>query len=203
MAPIYDTDIAQDRWNQEEWKDFELWERAELRFRRTRMFWILGTAILCLILSSVPVFMSRAPKWATLRLAAAAAGEINRIKREATVDHAAFRIRFFSDERIRFEVEKAPTCDSSSFHKVREGSLLDEARAGEYALISAATATKLGIPSIVESFCYEIVTGSMHAYRGNETVGFGWIPVKDLSEDRSDRVSILLMQGTSAELFFD
>ena len=29
MAPIYDTDIAQSRWDKADWENYELWEKED------------------------------------------------------------------------------------------------------------------------------------------------------------------------------
>lgn len=66
MVPIYDTDIAESRWQQAEWRQFELWEKIEQRARRRLRLICLGAMGVFLLISSVPVLQSGFPKWVSL-----------------------------------------------------------------------------------------------------------------------------------------
>ncbi len=198
MAPIHDTDVAEERWNQATWNQYELWEKVEHRARRKKRLWIAGTIGVFLLLSAVPILRDRWPKWASLGAARRLAREVNLMKREASVAHAAFRIRF--NGALEFQIEKSASC-SEGGAVVRKGSLREGDRG--YALIAPAAGEELGVPGLIESFCYDYLSGSEPVLKGRPLVGFGIIPVNDLAEKRTDRVSMLLLGGPSAEPSFD
>src|SRR5262245_34313847 len=94
MVPIHDTDVASERWSKAEWEHYELWEKIEQRYRRRRRLWILGTVAVFVALSSIPVIMDRWPHWASVTASRKLASEINALKRDASIEHQAFRLRF-------------------------------------------------------------------------------------------------------------
>ena len=199
MGPIYDTDIAQKCWQQDDWKNYELLEKVEQRQKRKKRLWILSAGFLFLVLSAIPIFMDRWDKWVTLSICRHLAQEINEIKQEAAVMRAAYRIRFEENGKLNYRIEKASSCTQSSFIPVRSGSLGDSA---DYHLVSSAEGGNLKIPGLIESFCYDPLVGAFYSSR-LELAAFGLIPVKDLSEQRTDRLSLLLLQYASAEISFD
>ena len=50
MVPIHDTDVAEERWSQAEWENYELWEKVELKLKRKKQLWILATFLVFLAL---------------------------------------------------------------------------------------------------------------------------------------------------------
>jgi hypothetical protein len=72
-----------------------------------------------------------------------------------------------------------------------------------YALLSPEQGKSLGIPGLVESICFDSLSGSEQSSKDESVSGFGIISVKDLAEKRADRVSILIFKGPSAELYFE
>jgi hypothetical protein len=203
MVPIHDTDVAEERWSQSEWENFELWEKVELRLKRQRRFWILGTLFLFLVFSSVPIVMDRWPKWMTRSAAGRLAKEVNRIKREASVDRVAYRIRLLENGKLNYVVERLQSCSSQLAQVVRSSSLIDSEKPESYTWIFQAKGNELGIPGLVDEFCYDAYQGSGSARNDNDLVGFGIIPIKDVPDKRVDRVSVLLLMGPSAEISFD
>jgi hypothetical protein len=203
MAPIHDTDLAAERWSQAEWENYELWEKVEQRLRRRRYLWILGAAILFLALSAVPIVMDRWPKWKTRVIARTLAQEINRVKREASANRTAMRLRFTSDKGFNYVVEKISACNGSQGEVVRSEYLVNDEIKGSYARISTLFGSEMGVPGMSDQFCYDPLQGSNAAIRGDDVVGFGVIPATDLTEKRMDRISVLLISGISAEISFD
>ncbi len=116
MAPIYDTDVAEKRWQDRTWTDFELWEQIELRLRRRKRLWIGFTVITFLFLCSIPVFIERGPKWASFITARRLAQEIEAIQREANQTQNAHRLRIQSGSEV--VIERAESCDSTVFTQV-------------------------------------------------------------------------------------
>lgn len=203
MAPIYDTDIAQQRWDKADWENYELWEKVAHRHRRHRRLWIAATAAVFVALSSVPIIMDRWAKWSTLAASRRLAEEINRIKRDAGVDHAAYRLRFAANGSLAYTIEKSGSCSDPNTTVVREGRLYYGQGFSDYALMTPAMGAEAGIPGLIQDVCYDYLAGSDTVLRGESMVGFGIIPVKDLAEKRQDRLSILLVNGISAETTFD
>lgn len=207
MAPIHDTDLAEQRWSKAEWEHFELWEKIEIRLKRRKWYWILGAAVVFLIFSSVPIIIDRTPKWRTLAMSRELAQEIGFIKRESSIQHEAYRLRFKADNLLTYIVEKAASCADKNWIPVREGSVvkastaIDQAR--DYSMVTPDAGTALGVPGLVSEFCYDHMTGSTSAVSGQDLVGFAFAYVKDLTDHRTDRLSIVLLKGRSAEISFD
>jgi hypothetical protein len=203
MPPIYETDEARERWAKTEWNHYELWEKVEVRLRRHKRLWILGTIVVFLVLSSIPIVVEQRPKWRALSAARQLGQEINRIKREAGVHHLAYRIRFRPGGGLAYAIEQVGRCSELVGTPVRSGELRAEAGEDSLTLLSPAKAQELNVPGLVEEFCYDPLSGAEFATKGVSAVGFGVIPVKDLAEGKMDRMSILLLNGTSAEISFE
>lgn len=204
MVPLHETDLAEERWSKVEWENYELWEKVELRLKRQRRLWILFTLLLFLVFSSIPIVMDRWPKWRTRAIARKLAQELNNLKREAGTRHAAHRLRFISEEKLDFIVEKVDSCDSKSAEFAWSGSLRDEKDSeNQYYWLSPEKGQSLGIPGLMKQFCYDPLVGYELGKNEGEFTGFGFIAAKDLTENRQDRISILLLSGQSAEISFD
>jgi hypothetical protein len=207
MVPIHDTDIAQERWAQTEWQHYELWEKVEVQLRRRKAIWIAATVLLFLCLSSVPILMDRWPKWTALGANRKLGQQIGLMKAVAGLpseaDHQAFRMRFSPDHRLSYTIEKLSSCSDPSGTVVRTGELLRASRMDQFVLLSPQQGKELGIPGLVESFCYDSLKGSEQTAGEESISGFGVISVKDLAEKRTDRVSLLIFKGPSAELSFE
>lgn len=203
MAPIYDSDLAEERFAKEGWNQYELWEKVEVRLRRRKRLWVLGAAAVFVCLSSIPIAMDRAPKWSAVAASRRLANEINRIKLDAIRSHAAYRIRFASPGSLDYVVERAQSCSDASPKPERAGSLAAPGSAGAFSLLTAADGARLGLQGLTDSICYDYLAGSDATLRGEPMVGFGIMSVNDLTEGRADRLAILIASGPSAEISFE
>jgi hypothetical protein len=211
MVPIHDTDIAHERWAQAEWQYYELWEKVEVKLRRRKALWIIATLLVFLGLSSVPILVDRWPKWTALSANRKLAQQIGLLKAEvgapSVSDHQAFRVRFNPDHRLTYTVEKVETCadpiGAASTSVVRTGDLLRQAHLNDYVLLNPAQGKELGVPGLVDSFCYDSLSGSTATAKDEAISGFGIVSVKDLAEKRTDRISLLIFKGPLAELSFE
>jgi hypothetical protein len=201
MAPIYESDVAEERWSKAEWENYELWERIELRLRRRRQLWIAGTVVVFLLLSAIPIVRERMPAWRSLRAARTLAQEIGRMKRDAAIEHRALRIAFTDPSSLRFEVQSLQSCSAAAGSVVRSGALLRDS-AG-ITLVEPRDGQAVDVPGLASSFCYDAMAGSASVLAGNPVVGFAVLPVKDLAQGRQDRMSLLLLKGPSAEITFE
>ena len=197
MAPVHDTDLAEKRWNEAEWGHYELWEKIELRFRRRKQLWISGTVVLFLLISAVPIVRDRMPKWTTLAQSRRLGEEVNQIKLEASRARSPYRIRFESG--VEFKVEKLMKCSDLGGVLVRSGNL----GLGDSVVLTGAQGADLSIPGLTHQFCFDPLSGSEAASSVAPLLGFGLISSHDLAEKRTDRLSILLLSGASAEAAFE
>jgi hypothetical protein len=203
MAPIHDTDLAEERWSQGEWEHYELWEKIEIRLRRKKLLWIGLTLLVFLAISSIPIILDRAPKWAALALTRRLSEEIISLKRESAVIKQALRIRF-RPASLDFVIEKSSRCADSHWARLREGTLaLRSGQSDSYSVMTSQQGSEFDVPGLVQNFCYDPLSGSDTAQKTGEVAGFGVIPVKDLAEKRSDRMSLLILSGASAEISFE
>ncbi len=204
MVPIHDTDVAAERWAQEEWENYELWEKVEVRLRRQKRLWVLATSVIFVILSALPIVVDRWPKWSTRVVLRHVIRQMSQMKREAGVQRAALRMRFLDPIRLTYQVEKIPNCQ---FHGVGEvvasGNFALLSRSEQYLFVDPKTGESLGIPGLQGEFCYDHLAGFAAASEGKEVVGFAVIPALDLAEKRLDRMSVLLLSGPSAEVSMD
>jgi hypothetical protein len=207
MAPIYDTDLADSRYSQSEWNHYELWEKVEVRLRRRRRIWIGAAVAVYVALSSIPIFMERAPKWRSLALARRLGQEINSIKRAATVEQRAFRIRFKGEGSLDYRIESSPSCSSTQSTLVREGTLAMSAASSGQVILGPIRGAELGVPGLAESFCYDYLAGSESIVKNEPVMGFAVAPVRDLAgpadDSRLDRVSVVVLSGPSADVSFE
>ncbi len=200
MVPIHDTDVAEERWSKAEWERFELWEKVEVRLRRRKLLWILGTVVLFMSLSSIPIVWDRKPKWRTLSVARQLAQEINHLKGEASLAHQAYRIRFVAGGDFDYRVERAASCKPGEASTiVREGIIATPAEGVR--LLDAEQGSKLDIPGLVTELCYDPLSDSPESEGALRA--FGVIPANDLTDHRADRVSIVLLKSEIAEASFE
>jgi hypothetical protein len=203
MVPIHDTDVAEERWKKTEWRQFEFWDEVETRFRRQKKLWIVATVLIFILLSSIPVIQTRSPYWAAQAAAQKLARVISQLKREAAVGHVTFRLRFKDLGQLQYEIEKLNHCTEIRGILVRKGALVSEGKNKTLLLMSQSQGEQLDLHGLTETFCFDPLKGSDFSTQGIEKVGFAILPVKDLAEKKTDRLSVLIVQGASAEISFD
>ena len=202
MAPIHDTDLAEERWSKAEWEHFELWEKIEQQMRRRRMKLNAAVALIFLLIAAIPPAIDRWPRWEALWLGGRLAKEVGSLKRLAAVEHQAFRIRFDADGKLTYAIERASSCSDPQGTVVTRGSLAaSAARMERHRIVSPAAGVAEGIPGLVDAICYDPIRGAV-APNGEVggLMGVAIAPVNDLAKGRKDRLSILLISGVNGEL---
>lgn len=209
MAPIHRSDVDSERWSQDEWRNFELWEKLERLNLRRRRFWVLGAFVGFLLLSSVPVAIERGPKWTTLSAARRLAVELNAVKREAAIEHVPYRLRFQPGGSTEYVVERVSHCAVAGNQRaaaedgvvIWQGALADVS--GGLALIGPTEGYRFGLQGLLQEFCYDPLNGSAQTPAAGQVAGFAIAPVKDLSSIQLERASVVLLEGTLAEVTFN
>ena len=204
MVPVFETDLK-DRENPSvDWKHYELWEKIEQRRRKAKRLWILATLFVSLCLLSVPTVIENRPKWRARALSRALALRIVRMKTDASNRRLPQQIVFSQDGSLSYKVETVQRCGGELLNSI-EGypETLGGASSDEFRLLNSEQGIALGIPGLVASFCYDPVEEAPGLKQDESVLGFGFITVKDLSDQRSDRVSIVLLRGKSAEISFN
>ncbi len=228
MAPIHDSDLAEDRWSKAAWDYYELWEITEQKIHRQKRLWMLGTVVVFLVLSAVPIIAEKMPKWASRDLTRQLAQVLNRVKRAAIHERGAVHLRFLeasaSPQTLLYVLEKFTVCPSlhsastapvpqEVVERLEQGVLqgleLGGLFGGErYQLLTPAQGLELGVPGLVDSFCYDARVGAQglemdaKATTAND-LAFAVVSVKDFTERRVDRLSLLLLSGSLAEMELD
>ena len=213
MVPIHDTDLAEKRWSDEEWRQFELWEKIEVRFKRRRRRWIAVVAVLFLILASVPTVMARWPKWASFHAVRKVAEEVNRMRKDAIIQEASFRLSLDAEPGLSYRVEKAERCDApaQAWQVVRDGKLLTS-RLGKLVahhlqVLASEDGEGLGVPGLRTSVC---VDGSGNsglpspgAVAPSGLTGIAVIHVKDFASKNIERISVVSLTSRDSEVDFE
>ncbi len=211
MAPIHRSDVDEERWTQDEWRNYELWEKLEERNRGRRRLWLIGAGVLFLLLSSVPIIMERLPRWRSLAAARRLSVELGAVKREAALEHTPYLIRFLGGQGgLEYQVERVASCEGSLSSDmpgspegvlVRRGELMRSAT--ELALIPPSEGARFGLDGLLREFCYDPLRGSEAARIGKKLTGFAIAPVKDLATGELGRAAIVLIDGPLAEVSFN
>lgn len=202
MVPIHDTDLAEERWLQGEWKNYELWEKVVARQKKRRKNLIFFAVFIFLALSSIPILGEQWPKWKTRSLSRKLAHKMSELKQRAVVSHKAYQIEF-SSLSLDFRVFEKVSCFSKKGKEVERGRLGGKEDFKQFIVIGTYLGQELKIPGLSNTFCYDPLAGSRYVQNDDLIQGFGIIPVKDLAQKRIDRVTILLLRGVSGEMSFD
>lgn len=205
MAFVFNQYLSQHRWEDSEWGHYELWEKEEARFKKRRKIWIFCFLSLFLVLSSIPVILNRYPKWISRRIARELAQKISALKRDASIQRTALRIRFDQERSLHYVIERLKNChDLTVMEVIDQGFLGSLAMQKDYAWLSPAQGLSVSVPGLIQEFCYDSLNGSSSLSKNPDILwAFGIIPVKDLSYNRIDRMALLLFLGTFGEMSFD
>jgi hypothetical protein len=183
-----------DRPIDEEWRNFELYEKVRVREHRKRFVLISLTILLFFSLCSVPVFEERLPKWRSLRAAQILSVEIEKLKTLSIHEKMPIRLRFL--ENGRYQMEVISQCSSEAVIRVaRDGQWPDAD--GTLRILNAEEAKKLSLKLANDQICFDPVFG-LDGVKTRKVLVI--VPVKDLSEDRLDRASYVILEGESAKI---
>ncbi|MBS1963936.1 MAG: hypothetical protein JST04_17120 [Bdellovibrionales bacterium] len=212
MVPIHESDVAENRWKDDEWRQFELWERIELRLRRKRGWTILAVALVFVTILAVPIVQDRLPKWRALNAMRVLAVRANQMKVDAAALGVPLRLRIEnSAEGPQYVIERIDQCDANhgfsngiveaKSARVWGGGPVFEnpARGQEFVVFEPREATQLGLERVTTTVCYDPL-GNTAADR---VQALGILTAKDLTDKRLDRVAFLNFSGLFAEIDFD
>jgi hypothetical protein len=179
---------------EEEWRNFELYEKIRIRERRQR-FWTIGFAIMLFFgLCSIPVIRERMPKWQSLQAANEVSLELEHMKTRAIQEKRAAVMSF--TEAGGFRVEFVTDCSSKSspaLEKEGHWQNLD----GSLKVLSTQELAQHFISLGTYEVCFDPVFG----LSGVKTrLVLVIAPVKDLAEGNLERASYVELEGESAKI---
>lgn len=201
--------------NVEDWGDYELWEKIEIRMRKRKRWIVAAAVLLFLILSAVPVVMDRQPRWQAYRVARGLTQILSGVKTRAAADAVAYRVTVAPD--LSLVVEKA-TAESvrctqtgaglwSAVDMSADGQMaqwLAQAQGFGIALLPMDIAQAQGLDRATNQFCYEpIAVDAAPATGGARADGIGLLPRADLETERFDRLVVLGWHDASAQFSLD
>lgn len=203
MAPVHDTDLDSEEertrgadWSQEEWKDYELWEKIAVRERRRKRLLMLLTAVLFLALLAIPVWRERSPLWRANQAAIRLARELALAKKDAALTGLAVRMTLEPAKPgapAGLWLRKDRLADCASTKPVSTETIAVRAGEAQLEWLPADRALEWSVPTVITSLCYDPLSGA-------DTGGnFAIIPVKDLATGRADRVAVLQVAGAGAD----
>src|SRR5690606_35573997 len=102
----------------------------------------------------------------------------------------------FIPDSIKYVVDRAESCESEQWEKVSSEPLGPE----DYTLLSSADGQKIGVSRLLDQICYDPLQGRYIVNGDEKTFAFGLIPVKDLADQSVQRVSLVMLEGPSAEI---
>jgi len=194
--PIYESDNQQTRWQENESRFYEIWDQEEEKTKKRKKTTVFIFLIIALIISSVSVSIDRWYKWQSLNVIRKLANELNTLKTKAALTHKAYRLEIDDAKNLSYKIFEANHCDSDNFSVLEEKKFENK----DYIFISPQDADKAKLKGIVQSYCFDPSVGVNFNHQSNYAVGFGVINVKDMTEGRFDRLSILIIEGNSAEM---
>ena len=202
MVPIHESDVAENRWKDDEWRQFELWERIEHRLRRKRTWIILAVALIFVGILGAPVIEDRLPKWRALNAMRILAVRANQMKVDAASLGVPLRLRIEnSADGPQYVIERVDRCDISAMARVWGGGPVFENhdRGTDFVVFEPREASAFGLERVTTSVCFDPL-----GTEANEQVqALGILTAKDLTDRRLDRVALLNFSGLFAEIDFD
>lgn len=179
----------------EEWKTFELYEKIRIRKRRQK-FWISSLVFaLFLVLCAVPVIDEQLPKWKSLELARRLAVEIEKMKTLSIQKKQPIRMSFLDNGEM--SVEMVATCQDAP----GSGTLLWQKQwitePQDLKVLHSTEALTFELKMAMDHVCFDPVYG-LDDIKTRRVVVIA--PVKDLTEQRLDRASYVILEGESAKI---
>lgn len=203
MVPIHESDVAENRWKESEWNAYELWEVVEVRERRRKIWMTALACALGLFILSLPIYNEKTPKREGLRYARVLADHLLDIRRDASHSQKKFLIQVRQSEGGKitgqvYDLSSTEECGTVHLdHRTPVSTFpvaADEQK--EIALLTPKTAGELGLQGISDSICFDPFRET-----SGETETFAFIPVKDLTERREDRISTLTVVDAASFSF--
>jgi hypothetical protein len=183
-----------DRPLEEEWRNYELYEKVRVRDQRKRFWTVFLASLLFLVLCAVPVIEERTPKWRGLQVARLLWVELEHMKTRAIQEKHPMRMRFL--DQGRFKVELVQDCRNPMV--LREEKVSDWAQGdSSIQVLGTKDLEHFGLKQGSDSICFDPVFG-LDGIKGRKVIVIA--PVKDLSEDRLDRASYVVLEGESAKI---
>ncbi|MCC7442192.1 MAG: hypothetical protein IT285_11190 [Bdellovibrionales bacterium] len=193
MAPIYDTDLAESRWADAEWKDFELWENLERKARLRQIVWVALTGVLALLLSAVPVVMDHLPRWKGLAMSRRLSAGVLEVRSLVAWTGNAHRLRWQQVKGKNIaHIEQVGSCGSEvQAAKLIRRIPLGRGGKGGHEVLSAEQARVASLQRVSGSYCLDpLGQGDLGATRYLVT-----LPVNDLASGRIDRAAMIEIAG--------
>ncbi len=179
---------------EDEWRNFELYEKVRVRENRKR-FILISLAILTFLgLCSVPVFEERMPKWRSLQAASQISVLLEKLKTLSIQEKKPVRLRFL--DKGQYVVEVLTQCNSETALRIaKEGTWSDAD--GALKVLDGFEAKKLSLKLAFDQVCFDPVMG-LDGVKSKRVLVIA--PVKDLAEQRLDRASYVILEGESAKI---
>jgi hypothetical protein len=179
---------------EEEWRNFELYEKVRIRENRRRFIVLTLATLLFFGLCSVPVLKERIPKWRSLRAAQQISVAIEQLKTASIHEKKPIRLHFTENGRYQFEL--LSECNSAAPIRIlRTGDWSDSS--GELKVLSAQEAAVLSLKLATDGLCFDPVFG-LEGIKSKKVIVIA--PVKDLADHRLDRASYIILEGESAKI---
>jgi hypothetical protein len=190
-----------DRWADEEWNSFELYEKQRVRDRRKWALILTSALLVFLSLCAIPVVKERSLKWRSLRIARDLAVEVEKIKTLAIKNKKAARLVFSQNPESMntVTIEVIDHCEDTVDDKNRKviATKVWTPNPGEFTVLTREDAKNLDLSLVDPTVCFDSVIGLIHAYQ-KQVVGI--VPTADLLEKRLDRASYVIIEGESAKV---
>jgi hypothetical protein len=179
---------------EDEWRNFELYEKIRVRERRQRFWTITLAAFLFLALCSVPVIQDRLPKWQSLDAALEISLELEHLKTRAIQEKRSAWLRFSGPGEFR--VDFVSDCESKADPVVEKVSRWKD-REGSLKVLVREELSRHSIALGVDEICFDPVYGLSGV---KSRIVLVIAPVKDLTEGRFERASYVELEGESAKI---
>lgn len=111
MAPVFDTDLSENRWSKDGWSNVEFYERVWQRQRKTRFFLLLSAFFAFILLSAVPVIDRAQAQWRVERSTRLLAQELQMEMTKGVIDHRWKRFQFSNNGVAHIKVYSGLSCE--------------------------------------------------------------------------------------------
>jgi hypothetical protein len=177
-----------------EWRNFELYEKVRVREHRKR-FWIITLAVLLFFtLCAVPVVDERLPKWKTLDAARSILIRLEKMKTRSIQEKKPIRVSFRESGELVMEL--VADCKSQTAIQVIEKEIWSK-DPENFKVLSRSELDHFKLKVGSDEICFDPVFGLDGV---KNQIVLVVVPVKDLSAERLDRASYVILEGESAKI---